>query len=76
MALHHSEETHRNLLERVPAATGKALPEWFKEIEDGPAFLRFEERVSWLRDEHGISHGHASAIVHEHDLKRAARSFD
>jgi len=76
MALHHSEETHRNLLERVPAATGKALPEWFKEIEDGPAFLRFDERVSWLRDEHGISHGHASAIVHEHDLKRAARSFD
>jgi hypothetical protein len=76
MTLHHSEETHRNLLTRVPAATGKELPEWFKAIDDGPSFLRFEDRVNWLRDEHGISHGHASAIVHEHDKHRASRSFE
>ena len=26
-----------------------------------------------LRDEHGIAHGHASAIVHEYDKRRGAR---
>jgi Domain of unknown function (DUF4287) len=75
MSLHHSEETHRNLVARVPMVTGRELPEWFKTIEDGPAFLRFDDKVNWLRDEHGIAHGHATAIVHEHDKLRAARSF-
>jgi len=37
--------------------------------------LRFEERVHWLRDEYGISHGHATAIVHEHNLQKAQRAF-
>ena len=73
MGLHHSEETHRNLVDRVPTATGRELHEWFEALENGPAFLRFDDRVNWLRDEHGISHGHASAIVHEHDLRRGAR---
>jgi Domain of unknown function (DUF4287) len=75
MSLHHSEETHQNLVARVPMVTGRELPEWFKTIEDGPAFLRFDEKVNWLRDEHGLAHGHATAIVHEHDKVRAARSF-
>lgn len=76
MSLHHSEETHRNLVARIPEATGKQLREWFRAIEDGPAFLRFDDRVNWLRDEHGLSHGHAKAIVHEHDLRRAQRAFE
>jgi len=75
MSLHHSEETHQNLVARVPMVTGRELPEWFKTIEDGPAFPRFDDKVNWLRDEHGIAHGHATAIVHEHDKLRAARSF-
>jgi hypothetical protein len=73
MALHHSEETHQNLVARIPTVTGRDLPQWFRELEEGPAFLRFEERVNWLRDEHGITHGYATAIIHEHDLRRAAR---
>ena len=75
MGLHHSEETHRQLVDRVPATTGRELTEWFQALEDGPAFLRFEDRVNWLRDEHEISHGHATAIVHEYDKVRAARSM-
>lgn len=75
MSLHHSEETHRNLVARIPAVTGRELPEWLRAIDDGPAFLRFEERVNWLRDEHGLAHGHATAIVHEHDMRRAARKI-
>ena len=53
MSLNHSEETHRNLVARVPRATGRELPEWFQALEAGPAFLRFDDRVRWLRDEHG-----------------------
>ncbi|MFW6205082.1 MAG: DUF4287 domain-containing protein [Actinomycetota bacterium] len=76
MSLNHSEETHRNLVARIPKVTGKDLQEWFKDLEAGPAFLRFEDRVKWLRSEHNLSHGHATAIVHEHDLRRAARAFE
>ena len=54
-------------------ATGRDLPQWFETLDNGPGLLRFDERVNWLRDEHNISHGHASAIVHEHDLLRGAR---
>ena len=75
MALRHSEETHQNLVARIPQATGRELPEWIRALEEGPAFLRFEDRVSWLRNEYGIAHGHATAIVHEHDLRRAQRHF-
>lgn len=73
MSLNHSEATHQQLVDRVPAATGRDLPEWFQEIEAGPSLMRFEERVNWLRDEHGLAHGHASAIIHEYDLRRGAR---
>jgi Domain of unknown function (DUF4287) len=76
MGLNHSEQTHQMLVARIPAATGRPLNEWFSDLENGPGLLRFEDRVQWLRDEYGLSHGHATAIVHEHDLIRAHRSFD
>lgn len=75
MTLNHSEETHRNLLARIPRVTGREITEWFAALEAGPPFSRFDDRVRWLRSEHNLSHGHATAIVHEHDLRRAARSF-
>jgi hypothetical protein len=73
--MNHSEETHQQLVARLPRATGRDLPDWFRALEDGPALLRFEERVNWLRDEHELSHGYATAIVHEHDKRRSQRSF-
>jgi Domain of unknown function (DUF4287) len=73
MGLHHSEETHQNLVARISTVTGRDLPEWFRTLDDGPAFSRFDERVSWLRAEHDLPHGIATAIIHEHDLRRAAR---
>lgn len=75
MALNHSEETHQMLVARVPGATGKELPEWFRCLDDGPSFGRFDDRVNWLRGEYQLSHGHATAIVHEHDLRRSRRNF-
>ena len=73
MSLHHSEETHRNLVARVPEATGRQLDEWFKAMENGPSFLRFDDRVKWLREEFTLAHGHATAIVHEFDLVKRLR---
>jgi hypothetical protein len=68
MPLNHSPETHKNLIARIPSVTGRDLREWF-----GPAFLRCEERANWLSDEHGLSHGYASAIVHEYEMRRRMR---
>ncbi|GLF99307.1 DUF4287 domain-containing protein [Streptomyces yaizuensis] len=70
-----SEETHRNLLARIPHCTGRAISDWLRTVEDGPSLVRFEEKVSWLRSEHELSHGYAKAIIHEYDLRRAARKL-
>ncbi|MEF9524703.1 MULTISPECIES: DUF4287 domain-containing protein [unclassified Streptomyces] len=70
-----SEETHRNLLARIPQCTGREISDWLRAVEDGPALFRFEEKVSWLRHEHNLSYGHAKAIVHEYYLRRAARKL-
>ncbi|RJL33307.1 DUF4287 domain-containing protein [Bailinhaonella thermotolerans] len=75
MSLNHSPETHSKLIARVPTITGRELPEWFQALDNGPAFLRCEERTNWLADEHGLSHGYASAIVHEHERRRRSRLF-
>ena len=73
MSLNQSEETHQSLLARIPEVTGRALPQWFEEIENGPGLVRFEERVSWLRDEHQLPPGDAQAILPEHDKRRSHR---
>jgi hypothetical protein len=67
-----SEQTHQTLISRMPQVTGQAITHWLDCLNSGPGLLRFEERVSWLRDEHSIPHGFASAIVHEQDLRRGA----
>jgi len=74
MPVNSSDETHRNLVERVPQVTGRGLSEWFHEIENGPSFSRFDERVNWLRDEHELPAGYANAIVREHEKRRSAHS--
>ncbi|MEU3184317.1 DUF4287 domain-containing protein [Streptomyces sp. NPDC006923] len=73
MSLVFSEETHRNLLSRIPDRTGREISDWLRTMEEGPSLVRFEEKVSWLRSEYDLAYGHAKAIVHEYDLRRAAR---
>ncbi|REF35676.1 DUF4287 domain-containing protein [Thermasporomyces composti] len=75
MALHHSQKTHEDLVARLPRVTGRDLSEWLRALDEGPAFLRFDDRVNWLRSEFGLPHGHATAIVHEYDLQRAQRNL-
>ncbi|MEV6022685.1 DUF4287 domain-containing protein [Streptomyces sp. NPDC052036] len=69
-----SEETHRNLLARIPHCTGREVSDWLTTVAEGPA-LCFEEKVSWLRHEHSLAYGHAKALIHEYDLRRAARKL-
>ncbi|RZS87335.1 uncharacterized protein DUF4287 [Motilibacter rhizosphaerae] len=71
----HSDETHAQLISRIPTTTGREVGDWLQALEAGPSLLRFDERVEWLRTEHDLPHGYAAAIVHEHDLRRAHRSF-
>ena len=73
MGLNHSEETHQRLVAKVPSCTGRDMKEWFQLMNDGPSFLRFDDRVQWLRSASALAHGHATAIVHEYDLNRAHR---
>ncbi|MFB4423900.1 DUF4287 domain-containing protein [Streptomyces sp. QL37] len=70
-----SEETHRNLLSRIPRCTGRDISDWLRTVDEGPSLFRFEEKVSWLRSEHDLTYGHAKAIIHEYDLRRAARKL-
>jgi hypothetical protein len=69
----HSPEMHKNLIARIPVVTGRDLREWFRRLESGPAFARCDERAYWLADEHGLTHGYASAIVHEYERQRRIR---
>ena len=71
--VHHSDETHAEFIARIPDATGRDMASWLTAVDEGPALLRFEERVNWMRDQHDLPLGYANAIVHEYDLARAAR---
>ncbi len=73
MSLTHSPEMHKNLIARIPIVTGRELREWFHRLESGPAFSRCQERAHWLADEHGLTNGYASAIVHEYEVQRRLR---
>jgi hypothetical protein len=73
MSLMHSPDMHKSLIARIPLQTGRELTEWFNHLESGPSFLRREERVNWLADEHGICDRYAAAIVHEYELRRRTR---
>ncbi|WP_406727207.1 DUF4287 domain-containing protein [Streptomyces sp. GD-15H] len=70
-----SEETHRDLLARIPHCTGREVSDWLRTVEEGPSLFRFEEKVSRLRHAYDLAYGHAKAIVHEYDLRRAARKL-
>jgi hypothetical protein len=73
LSLTHSPEMHKNLIARIPIVTGRDLREWFHRLESGPAFSRCQERAHWLADEHGLTDGYASAIVHEYEVQRRLR---
>ncbi|CAM5668335.1 hypothetical protein SALBM135S_00202 [Streptomyces alboniger] len=48
---------------------GRPVDEWKALIRESP-LTRHMELVAWLKDEHGIGHGHANALV-AHTLAEA-----
>jgi hypothetical protein len=44
---------------------GKPISEWMKIISKS-SLTKHSELVSWLKTEHGLGHGHATALVHKH----------
>ncbi|MCB5179070.1 DUF4287 domain-containing protein [Streptomyces antimicrobicus] len=73
MSVEFSEQTHRNMIDRIPLTTGRDLSDWLRTVDEGPSLVRFEEKLSWLRGAYELSYGQAKAIIHEHGLRRAAR---
>ncbi|MCX8530209.1 MAG: DUF4287 domain-containing protein [Rhodoluna sp.] len=42
---------------------GKPMQYWFDLLE-AKTDLKHMEQVAWLKEEHGMGHGHANAVVH------------
>jgi hypothetical protein len=43
---------------------GKSIDEWMGIIGSSP-LTKHSELVNWLKTEHGVGHGHATALVHK-----------
>lgn len=41
---------------------GRPIEEWKQLVRDSP-LERHKQLVDWLKEEHGMGHGHASAVV-------------
>ena len=62
MAQSPDEQTAK-MIDALPATTGKSMPEWLA-LTTGSGKAKHGELVSWLKSEHGITHGYANLIAH------------
>lgn len=63
-------------LANIEAATGRSRAEWFRVIEQRRgAGSRHGQLVGWLKEEHGLSHGNANALV-LHSARASAPQAD
>jgi hypothetical protein len=42
---------------------GRPIAEWVEIINAKPELTRHGQLVTWLKQEHGLGHGHATALV-------------
>ena len=50
---------------------GQPVAHWFGLLDTQPG-RKHMELVAWLKDEHGLGHGHANALVAHHLASRAS----
>ncbi|CAM5647299.1 hypothetical protein SHIRM173S_03793 [Streptomyces hirsutus] len=61
-----SEETHRNMLARIPHCTGREVSDWLRTVEEeGPLPLPLRGEGQLAPPRYDLAYGHAKAIVHE-----------
>lgn len=56
----------------IEAKYGKAIDEWMAVLSAAPAGAKHMQLVALLKDEHGMGHGHANALVAHHRASRGA----
>lgn len=66
------EEQTAKMIEALPTTTGKSIEQWLA-LTAKSGKLKHGELVSWLKSEHGITHGYANLIAHS-SLKSDAGS--
>ena len=52
----------KTMIENMPEKTGKSLEQW-KSLLASKSFAKHSEAVSFLKKEHGVTHGYANTIV-------------
>ena len=53
----------QTMIDNMPEKTGKSLEEW-KKILRAKSFAKHGEAMSFLKGEHGVTHGFANTIIH------------
>jgi hypothetical protein len=53
-----------SMAKNIEGATGKKISEWAALVR-ASGFAKHGERVKWLKEKHGIGHGHATYLAHE-----------
>ncbi|GGP63559.1 hypothetical protein GCM10009347_31870 [Shewanella algicola] len=56
------DQALQTMIDNMPEKTGKKLTEWF-EILKQENFVKHSEAVTFLKTEHGVTHGFANTIV-------------
>ena len=59
------EDALKTMIANMPGKTGKSLAEWLKLAEQS-GFQKHGQIVNHLKAEHGLTHGYANLVVHEH----------
>jgi predicted transport protein len=57
-------EMEASMVANIPEKTGKTLAQWFQILEK-KSFKKHGEVVSYLKSEHGVTHGFANLIAHK-----------
>ena len=61
----------QSMIANLPAKTGRSLEEWFVVLDSHP-YGRHGEGMTFLKTEHGLSHGFANLIVARHRTRGSA----
>jgi hypothetical protein len=67
------EEQTAKMVQSLPATTGKSMEQWLS-LTGKSGKTKHGELVSWLKSEHGVTHGYANLIAH-YTLKSDAGSM-